>query len=1005
VKPFDQQQYLADVLGPVVDSAELPSLYDRYLLDLDDNDEAAIAARLEEVKRFWDKKSNHPRYGSMIGAFTEKHAEARLTLGDAQERARLAEEVRGKAEAAEQESRREVERWEQMLAAVIAAGGLDPARRTQLEKLAAKAGIPPQVARAKLDAAPQVAEPAVLDPGVRKDVAARLNALAQAVGEPRLGLSLFHALGLAITAETDEVEARRATKVAEMNSVGATNVKSAWDRVLSMAKLHLLDADPSLYVNGLAADVREALEADAFTAVTDGVVDEVEAAQLQGRAVELGLTPELAQRVVVELARESGAVVRSGEAVDFVACPACNRPHPRNAGDERCRRCGEALFVDCPRGCGERNDATAGRCSGCGADLHRHAEATRSLRRLSGLLDAGRVGEAQHNLTVVLGVLGRDAPEVAAVAREVSTAVEAAKRAWAEVDVARADRRQFAARQRLGELIGIAKDLPGPGGELPAQAQEAVAKRITEAEDLFRACAGTTGAERERALVEVLRVAADHAEAERELDRMPPQPPGAVEALVSGSGMLVRWVASATEGASYAVTRIGVPGGVESRVGDSDELRIEDGSAPAGAVVRYAVATVRGRASSASVRSEPVVVASEVAQLTALGADGEVHLSWAPLGDAGRVIVERREEGNAVNVAISPDAAGAVDRSVVNGSRYTYTVAVEYAGPGGDVLRTGGQTVFAQPVARPQPLRGIEVRPGPAGLRLGFEPPPAGTVVVLRCTADPEVGVGAELDPGRLGVFGEQLTVEGATATDPQPPAGSCWYLPVTVVGNLAIAGAVTHHVSLPEISNTRLAPSGDNVLVTWTWPDEIRLARVVWRHDRQPSGPEDPDARWVDLGRGEYKDRGGCSVETGGERSIFVAVHPAIRADGEVVFGAAGGKGARATLRAEARTEVRYSVRRVGRLMAKRLEVEVSEPAEGALPALVLVGREGDILPRSVADGKVLARLGGDGPRSSSLELRELARPLAVRMFLDSAGAAGSHVLFDPMADDLLVR
>jgi hypothetical protein len=35
---------------------------------------------------------------------------------------------------------------------------------------------------------------------------------------------------------------------------------------------------------------------------------------------------------------------------------------------------------------------------------------------------------------------------------------------------------------------------------------------------------------------------------------------------------------------------------------------------------------------------------------------------------------------------------------------------------------------------------------------------------------------------------------------------------------------------------------------------------------------------------------------------------------------------------------------------------------------------------------------------------VRQLSRPLAIKLFLDSAAAAGSHVLLDPMVDDLLI-
>jgi len=208
--------------------------------------------------------------------------------------------------------------------------------------------------------------------------------------------------------------------------------------------------------------------------------------------------------------------------------------------------------------------------------------------------------------------------------------------------------------------------------------------------------------------------------------------------------------------------------------------------------------------------------------------------------------------------------------------------------------------------------------------------------------------------------------------------------------------------VQLPEVDNAQVVANGRQARVTWSWPEKITIARVVWRHDRQPEGPEDPDAERVDYRLGEYRDNGGFTVSMSEHRSLFVTIFPATRTEGEVVYGLGGNRGSSAMLRSEEKTPVRYSVRRVGGLR-KRLEVEVSEP-DGKLPELVLVGREGDILPRSASDGEVLARLGGDGPRSSSVEMRELSRPLAVRLFLESAATARSHVLFDPTVDDLLI-
>lgn len=1000
MRQFDPQVYLSDVLGPYRDSSDLPSLFERYLLDFDDSDDDAIEGRLEEVKRYWDKQREHARYGAIVRKLVEKHSEARLRLADATERAREVEKARSQQEKAAERERKGRDEWERLLReTVAAAGGLDPARRARLESLAHSAGIPEEELRRKLDSIPEVREPEVLATGIRKGIATRLSALEQALEEPRVGRSLYHALGLDITAEPEEVRSRREVRVAENNKRSPGTVKEAWKEVLSDVKLHLLDGDPGAYVNGLVADVREALDRAALMATTgDETLDPTEAEQLRQSAIELGLSPELAERVVAELARKYGAVVQMGERVDLVSCPACNRPHGTEA--EHCSRCGAALYVDCP-GCGERVETTASRCSNCGTDLHRHAAAVRSLERLPELLTAGRLEEAREALAGVTQILGTREPRVAEAARTLRAAEERARRAWAEVAAARAERRLYAARKLLTDLAKEARDFRGDTGELPAEALGAVEARIGEAEALLQAALRGETAEREGRLVEVLHRAADCAEAEHELDKLPPEPPAVVEVEASGVAMSVRWQPSPTAGVSYAVTRVTLPAAVEARVGETRDLRIEDPTAPAGALVRYRVTATRGRACSAPAGSEPVVAAFEVRGLTAAAGDGRVDLSWTPLGDCGRVVIERSEDGGSP-VAIAPDLTGASDRDVVNGRRYSYRVFAEYPSPGGGVIQTNGQTVFAQPVERPKPLEGLRVRAGRDRVELEFEPPAVGSVVVFRSARDPEVAPGATLDPGRLADFGAQLRVQGAVAVDADPPAGSCFYLPVTTAGDLAVAGAAVRHVQLPEIDNAQIVANGRQARVTWTWPEQVTIARVAWHHDRRPDGPEDLDAERVDYRLGEYRDNGGFTVSMGEHQSLFVAIFPAARAEGEVVYGLGGNRGSWAMLRSEEKTPVRYSVRRVGGFR-KRLEVEVSEP-EGKLPELVLVGREGDILPRSVADGKVLARLGGDGPRASSLEMRELSRPLAVKLFLESAAAGGSHILFDPMVDELLI-
>jgi hypothetical protein len=999
MRPFEPKGYMAEVLAPHHGSTDLPSLFDRYLLAVDDADEAAIGARMEEVRLLWNKKSEHPKYGSTIRLLLEQHPESTLTLLDPRAREEAVEDAKRESRSRDEEKRRGIEEWESLLEQVAQSPtGLDPTRRSKLEKMAAGAGVDPAVAARKLDAIPVAPEPEVMEKGQRATIADALRGLARMTGDPRDGLSLFHAFGLELDADLELLARRREEKLVEVGRGGHNNTKATWDRVLSLAKTHLLDGDPRAYLQGLLVDVQEMLEPDAIRAVADDeVIDEIEAEQLQRKAIELGLTVEMARQVVAELARENGAVVRAGAAVDLVVCPSCNTGHSRTAGQERCGRCGAALFVTCPE-CEETNDATASLCRSCGTDLYRHVEATRALSRVADLVAGGQLARAAEGLRSATQVLGAGAPRVLRANESLRPAVEAADRAWAQVENARQGHREYEARRHLQQLNRVAIDYRGPVGELPGEALAAVTARTREADDVLGKARSLAGAEREAVLVAALEISADCGEAQHELDKLPPAPPGRVEAAVDGSAVIVSWAASPARGATYEVTRAGA---AQSVVGTTEGLELKDAEAPAGALVEYRVAALRGRARSAQVGTERLVAAFEVGDLALASGDGEVRLSWSA-HSGGRVRVTRGEDGVGGDIEMLADAAGLTDRDVVNGLRYVYTVQVEYA-VAGEIVRTVGRTVFAAPVERPQPLNDLNVSAAPSGVRVDFQAPPTGTVVVLRCDQDPELGLGAEFDPDQLAQIGRRLTMTASTAIDDDPPDGRCFYQALTVAGEVAVAGACRSFVSLPLIENVRAEPNGSQVKVTWVWPAQIKVARVVWRGDRRPAGPEDPDASAFDCRIGEYKDRGGFSIEVADGAPLFLAVYPAARIGGEVVYGG-GDKRSRASLRREMKTEVRYSVRRAGRLN-KRLEVEVSDPPEGTLPELVLVGREGEILPRTAADGNVLARLGGSGgTRSSSLELRSLSRPMAVRLFLGSNGASTSYVLFDPMADDLLI-
>lgn len=1000
MRPLDPKTLLAETLKPYATGARhgLPGLFERYLLEPGDDDHDAIDARMGDVKAIWDKNLEHTRYGELAKALSAEHDDAGLALLDPAERARLAAEVERERSEAAEHTKAALEEWRALLGEYVAGAGLTPGARATLERIAKSKGIDAALVQEELDQKPAAAPPPVLAEDVRRQIQKSLHDLARVVGEERLALSLYHAIGLdGITEDAEAVRSQYDKVHAQNQARGFGQTATAYKTVLANVRLHLLDADPRAYVEGLRRDIATEMELEVARSATDGVIDPTEAESLLQGAMRRGLTAELGRQLISEVAREHGARLEVGAAVDYVACSKCNTPHPRTSAADACKRCGTDLFRSCPvPGCDARNEGTALRCGECGTDLFKFTEATRRRDSLSEAVEGGRIGWAAGEVEEVGRVLG-EAAVPQELRRRLDGLMAEAQASWAAVESAIAERRLFEARRLLRELARVAGDVPGPTGDLPPVRAQEVDRRLAEVDAALARARTSSGPAREAALCDALALAEDCEEAASALADIPPQPPGAVEVELGDGGPLVSWAPSGTAGARYSVRRVDAGSNASAGVAATAATRYEDLEAPSGAVVRYEVATIRGRARSEPAHSPPLLVAREVQDLAVVDGDGEVRLSWQPVPVTARVVVRRSCQRDRER-ELTAGRSGVVDSDVENGQRYAYRVAVEY----GDAASTAGVTVYGQPAPPPQGIEALSIQPEADGVRVDFDWPPAGTVSIVRCEDEPAISCGDRLDPGALQDLGEVLVADRAGVRD-RPSSGVCWYLPVTIAGGVAVAGQAVRHLALPEMTNVTAVEASGEVRLTWEWPDGVRIAKVVWRRDRQPMAPDEPGTESAWVRSVEYRDNSGFVID-GAPGTLFAAVLPGMRIDGELVAGASIAKGSRAAVRSAPRADLRYAVRRVG-MRRKRLEVEVEAPPGVTPPPLLLVGRSGDLLPRAATEGDVLARLGGDRPLSSSVDLSGRSRPLTVRLFLASDSSPSRFELFDPDIDDLLIR
>jgi hypothetical protein len=328
---------------------------------------------------------------------------------------------------------------------------------------------------------------------------------------------------------------------------------------------------------------------------------------------------------------------------------------------------------------------------------------------------------------------------------------------------------------------------------------------------------------------------------------------------------------------------------------------------------------------------------------SSLGADG-VRLTWTETPYGRLVLLRTVDPGS--GVATPPRRAvvaggSYLDQDVLPGVTYRYTLLLERTGPGGRV-KTGplAETVVRRLPERPRAVLDAEVD----------------QTGVLRWTA-PGAEVAVYAGDAPLAAEGTELTLSDLTGRarlvgvsrrgrlrDTPPPTVTVVYTPVTIAGEVGVAGrAVTRPpTAVPP-------PAGSAV------PPAPRVP-PPGAEPSLPTGPASPP---------------GPSAVPLPARSV---------------------------------TRVTYGLRRSG-WRRRTLRVEVR--ADGPVPDLVLLARTGSIPPTGTGDGAELGRLPAStdagSQRALEVTLQGAQLPWAVRL-LPAADQPGAQIVVSQPPDDQLV-
>ncbi len=560
-----------------------------------------------------------------------------------------------------------------------------------------------------------------------------------------------------------------------------------------------------------------------------------------------------------------------------------------------------------------------------------------------------------------------------------------------------------------GKLVAaqqLATTLAGPQGET---ARHAVQRQREQVESLRRAATEDLRAGRDEQararLREALGLAFDLPELSEQLRTVPAAPVVAVTADADGCGVHIAWRPAPDHSDVTTFRVVRREGREPASADDGREIPIRsghstaDGAPPVGRRVHYAVfaRTADGQWSRPARASAQIV--PPVTDVVVEGGSNVVTGCWRIHPDVATVEVHRtvgvpKDRGEPVAVDCN---RAFCDETAVDGVQYFYTLVACYPHPcGSGALRSAPVVVRGaiRPEARPVTLTATPTTGAGLLARLSWSQRP-GSEIVVRSSPQPcpwEYGQIVAL--AELASYGVELegtrTAKGESMTlVAQVPPGRSYCVPFTLGADGVVCGQDAVVAIVDPVRRLRAQRFGDDVRVTWLWPDKVSAADVRWAGGR----------RCITLQ--QYRDEGGCQLR-GFRRAPRVEV-------GAVMLDESGESCSdmMSVVVEERPPPLTYQLRRRGYRLFSGVTCVVTlsgaEPISGV--TVIIVAAAGHAMPLSPESGVELLRqpvvIDPAVPVVLEVPVPRLTKPYWLRCFLAEPAAA---FLVDPPVGQLKV-
>lgn len=674
-------------------------------------------------------------------------------------------------------------------------------------------------------------------------------------------------------------------------------------------------------------------------------------------------------------------------------------------GRKVCKACGLELQIKCPK-CGTVNDANINVCK-CGFRFENIDKAVSLCELASDALETMDFMVADAHLTDAEKYWpgSEKVSEIRARLKElkdrVGSAVDDMRKACQE-------KRYYEAKRQLESVKKFAPSYSEPTleGEISdaietAEKYKEAAQSAKNESDIVEAC------------TKAYEACNDCPGVKEIISKYPPAAPTNIVVSTDSAAKVnvLSWTKSSTSGLLYysVVRKEGaIPISVQDGflVGRVSMCSINDRDIKPGVQYFYAVFAERaGVYSDALTYKDAVCNLFEISNVKIASGDSLIQLTWEPIADNARVEIEQTDPAGKTTKLECNSRSNYVDKGTKNDQEYRYRVYLTYM-IGAKKISTSGVNITGIPTRPPIPIEKLIVKPVQGNeFQIEWDNPEGGEPQFFCSTKKPDWLSGDLVPVSEL-----ESSMDGLVVNKTSKNQGTFKYegeeliyiLAVVVKSGSAVIGTIARASKGGAVRINNASLVNGKIMLTLDLPKNCTGFVVLYRHDQFPNDISDVNTTRKYIPLKQYQYDGGLVIDSNEPENYYFSVFAEFKRDGESDYST----GTDYLFSNVAKETITYSIK-VNKKLFGGGTIDLAFESENKnyiLPDIDIISAQ-DRAPMFKKTGKLFYQIPGQ-EASGSVQIsipieKGLVRETYIKPFLKDENLVGRYVLKIKLGSD----